>query len=202
MKQTQIVLIIFVIVVLLCFGLYVYAATYIFPIAPYWITQLPPNPPSPKIKYGEFDFKLEYEISGKRYVVEDTLVCEFDGFEVRALGGSKERKWKSRLKSGRARIVLLRTDDVEIFYDPGLSNSQAAIYMGDNKIYHGDNGSTFPNAWCRKISTDKNEKAYIIYAHEMLSEYKLQIVSWQPSDPIENDFSWFYFIGNPIIKLQ
>ncbi len=53
------------------FAFYVYIGTYVFPIAPYWITQLSPNPPSPEIEYGEFDFCLEYKVEGKDKVIKD-----------------------------------------------------------------------------------------------------------------------------------
>ena len=38
--------------------------------------------PEPRIKYGEFPFKLIYEIDGKTMTIEDTIICEFDGFKV------------------------------------------------------------------------------------------------------------------------
>lgn len=40
---------------------------------------LMPNPPSPKFTYGEFPFVLEYAINGERFVVEDTVICKYDG---------------------------------------------------------------------------------------------------------------------------
>ena len=35
-------------------------------------------PPLPKITYGEFPYRLEYEIDNKCYIVEDVLIAEFD----------------------------------------------------------------------------------------------------------------------------
>ena len=55
-----------------------------------------PDPPRPEITRGEFPFRLEYEIDGKRVVIEDTLICEFDGFGMNE-GAGKYRKWKGRL---------------------------------------------------------------------------------------------------------
>ena len=91
MRVTKIILLFLSIAVMLAgFLLYVYIGTYIFPIAPHWITQLPPNPPKPKIKYGEFNFKMIYSIDGTTKEVSNTLVCEFRGFEVRTVGGRKK----------------------------------------------------------------------------------------------------------------
>ena len=39
-----------------------------------------PAPPLPEITYGEFPFRLEYELNEKLHVIEDTLIVEFDGF--------------------------------------------------------------------------------------------------------------------------
>ncbi|USB32453.1 hypothetical protein [Paenibacillus sp. YPG26] len=58
-----------------------------------------PNPTRPSITYGEFPFQLEYELDGKRMIIEDILICEFDGFGTDE-GRGKYRKWKQRLASG------------------------------------------------------------------------------------------------------
>ena len=39
------------------------------------------NPPAPEITYGEFPIKVTCEINGEIKVIEDTVICEFDGFE-------------------------------------------------------------------------------------------------------------------------
>lgn len=81
----------------------------------YLDTLLQPNPPKPAIKYGEFPFKLEYELNGELIVIEDTLICEYDG--IKMVGGQKERSWTSRLASGgEDRIELLVLSDTEEWY--------------------------------------------------------------------------------------
>ena len=50
----------------------------------------------PEIRYGEFPFRLEYEINGERFVIEDTVICEFDGIGWNEAQG-KFRKWKDYL---------------------------------------------------------------------------------------------------------
>ena len=67
--------------------------------------QFSSNPASPQITYSEFPICLEYEIEDRHFKVEDTLVCEFDGFGFDE-GKGKFRKWKSYLKSGNTRITL------------------------------------------------------------------------------------------------
>ena len=104
MKSTKVFQMIFSITVVLLvifdvFSIYVYVGTYIFPIAPYWVTQLPPNPPEPKIKYGEFEFKMIYSIDRELKEISDVLVCEFKGFKVTSIGGSKKRVWSENIKN-------------------------------------------------------------------------------------------------------
>ncbi|MEK4455904.1 hypothetical protein [Paenibacillus sp. FSL R10-2748] len=55
--------------------------------------QLEPNPSHPEIAYGKFPFRLEYEINGQRKVIQDTLICEYDGIGSNEARG-KYRKWK------------------------------------------------------------------------------------------------------------
>ena len=58
-----------------------------------------PGPPTPKTTYGEFPFRIVYEIGGERYVIEDTLICEYAGRNKEGYTG-KELKWSGRLLSG------------------------------------------------------------------------------------------------------
>ena len=62
--------------------------------------------PKPEITYGEFPCVLTYEVNGEIKVIEDVIVCEFDGFEAANEAG-KYRKWKTYLKSGKEDMTLL-----------------------------------------------------------------------------------------------
>lgn len=55
-------------------------------------------PPKPEITYGDFDFKLVYEINGEIRMAEDTIVCGLDGFNVDD-GRGKTRRWKEKFKN-------------------------------------------------------------------------------------------------------
>lgn len=106
MKLTKIFLIILAIFILFSvWSVYVYVGTYVLPIAPHWVTQLPPNPPKPEIKYGEFKFKMTYYIDGKLKEISDVIVCEFKGFEVRIIGDSKKGYGLKILKT----IILMNS---------------------------------------------------------------------------------------------
>ena len=143
--------------------------------------QLGTTPPRPEITYGEFPFRLEYEINGERQVIQDTLICEFDGFGADE-GRGKYRKWKDRLASGNERITLLKVDNnKEIEFVPG----SAEYYMGDSDNGRGD--SSFPNAVY--FEKDSNgTKSGGVEAKELLDKYHIKLISWNPSPPIKNNF--------------
>jgi hypothetical protein len=156
-----------------------------------------PKPPAPQVTYGEFPFRLEYEIDGKGIVVEDTVICEYDGIGWNE-GVGKHRKWKSSLSDGKEYIVLVegknavpvrewKSDEIavyqEIFFNPGV----AGYYMGDTeqaKIY----STTFPDASYFEKYEDGSSMSGIISAKELLDRFKIKLLSWDHSQPIENSF--------------
>ncbi len=174
--------------------IYVYVGTYIFPIAPHWVTQLPPNPPKPKIRHGEFNFNLQYEINGENRNLKDTLVCDFDGFEVTQVGGPKNRVWRSYYENKQqnelftfrnepsdiVEIVLENTDNYKII----LGMPQAAELMGDI-----ERKTEVENEPCVKVY-DVNERYYVYpdRCDEILSECGFEVLEWKCDKPIENEF--------------
>lgn len=152
-----------------------------------------PNPPEPKIKYGEFPFKLEYKINGERKLIEDTLICKYDGIDMIGVG-EKRRKWKSYLKNGSKKIILLQINDTDyIYYNPGSPE----YYMGDEYIYTGCMGdSRNKNSYYEKFTDASFFKKYedgqaegIIRAEELIEKYDIELISWEPSPPIINEFN-------------
>jgi len=138
-----------------------------------------PNPPLPEIRYGEFPFKLVYTINGEVKVIEDTVICEFDGIGT-DLSTGKHRKWKSRLASGNEEVILLRIDATKyIYYLPGSSR----YYMGDLEKY-----ATWEHRFPNANIYDANSIPQRINADELLSEYGIKLISWEPSPPIVNSF--------------
>ena len=147
------------------------------------------DPPMPKIKYGEFPFRIEYEINSERKVVEDTVICEFDNVEREPdIGGGKYRKWKDRLASGGELEIFLFTDGKSsVYYNAG----RATYYMDDkdgknNMLYYQSNKYLSPCI----LYTNREDKSYldIITAEEMMEKYKAKLISWDFSEPIVNSF--------------
>lgn len=144
--------------------------------------QLEPNPPAPDIRYGEFPFRLEYEIDGQRKVIEDTLLCEFDGFGSDE-GRGKYRKWKQRLASGGTTEILL---DVHLSKEISFFPGSAEYYMGESDNV--ENDSSYPNA----VYFEKDGIVSIsgfIPADQLFEEYQIKLISWDASPPIKNEFT-------------
>jgi len=88
------------------------------------------SPEKPVIRYGEFPFRLVYEINGRRELIEDTLIIKYKGVGIDE-GRGKFRKWESRLASGNEGITLFKNELIEIYYP----YSSADYYMGDLEEY-------------------------------------------------------------------
>ena len=154
-----------------------------------WITigigiALQPNPPTPEIKYGEFPFKLTYEINGEEKIVEDTIICKFEGFGADE-GRGKYRKWKMYLASDNKedKVFLLNVDKTtNIFYTIG----SAEYYMND--IVNGWHVSDYSIVSFDAIFVKSNGLSGTVRAIELLSEYGIRIISFSSSDPIINNF--------------
>lgn len=139
------------------------------------------SPEKPAITYGEFPFRLEYEINGRREFMEDTLIIEYKGVGIDA-GRGKFRRWEDRLASGNERITLFKSDLIEIYYPHGGSK----YYMGDLEEYVSFNPA-FPNAAYMTIEKNITQSG-IITEDDLMEQYGIQLMSWDIADPIVNSF--------------
>ena len=152
------------------------------------------NPPKPEIVYGEFPFRLTYELDGKMKVIEDTVVCEFDGFYDSGSAG-KYRKWKSYLKSGNQRITLLDLRSLNETNELGQKMLELFFFYGSAEYYMDDELggnkrageiSTWVDYMYQTTDGTIGESAY--KADEAWEKYKIKLISWEPSSPIQNSF--------------
>ena len=136
------------------------------------------TPPRPEIKYGEFPFRLEYEINGQVVVVEDTIICKYKGVGYGISINKKYLKWESCLASGKEipwdKQVSLLIDEANQIY---LYLREASYYLGAQD----DDNEWSPVAWSPLIIG-------IISTDELWDKYNIRIISFEPSPPIENTF--------------
>lgn len=148
------------------------------------------NPPKPEITYGEFPISVKYEVNGEIKVIEDIVICEFDGFVSEGSNG-KHRKWKARLKSGNERIVLLRVENEDLTFEVSESYGQPDYYMGDLRYESNE-------AYEKKMSDDRYlgytqwengvQTGHSITKEEVWDDYRLKVIDVQYSPPIQNSF--------------
>lgn len=147
--------------------------------------------PEPKIKYGEFPFRLTYELNGETIMIEDTVICKFDGFKVMGEAG-KRRQWKTYLKSGNEQITLLDFRPLGEINQFGQTMLELFFSYGNAEYYMGDEYPSIPT-----VST------YIEYLYQTTDgiigssaytdnvaweKYKIKLISWEAAPPIENTF--------------
>jgi len=171
MNSAQLALIIIAIVVFCLFLL--------IPIGRYINVALGPNPPRPTITYGEFPFRLEYEINGEVVVVEDTVICKFDGFRINTDG--KSLQWKQYLASNKREdsVLLLKADiATKIYYTVG-----AAMYYMDADKYLPEYSIVRYDA----IYVTNNGSG-LVSAEKLFNNYGIRIISFEPSERIKNTF--------------
>ena len=150
------------------------------------------NIPEPSITYGEFAIKIEYKLNGKDMILEDVIICEYDGKETIGVAGTY-RKWKTRLKSGRERLTLLDLRDQKIVDEWGDEVLEFFFYFGNGEYYMGDSEKSRqrgPNFDAKMVDYLKNvngKEAYSAMSKEdVLEKYNLSIISCQISKPIKN----------------
>jgi len=156
------------------------AANVVFlPLGLYMVSCTQPNPPRPEITYGEFPFRIEYEKNGELVIVEDTIICKFDGVNINMGGNGKTLKWKSYFASGRESLrssyAVLTVDDANQIY---FSLGGADYYLGVEGVYFGF------NAW----QTGGMPSIRHIEPDELFHTYGIKLISYEFSQPIVNTF--------------
>ena len=108
---TKKIIMVIVALILVCvIGILIIASPWIMLAVGLWLS---PAPPKPEITYGEFDFKLVCEIDGEIQTIEDTIICEFDGFNIDEANG-KTRRWKEEFKNEQGNeLYAFRVEQID-----------------------------------------------------------------------------------------
>ena len=138
--------------------------------------------PEPRITKSEFPFEIVYELDGETVTVNDIFVCEYDGTSWNENTG-RQRQWRGYVKStGKDHVVLLEDGNLKFACKLG----SAAYYMGDPAW---ENAEKFtPSIYYVRTYESGGVSSGTAGIEAMLEEYKLKLVSWKLSDPIENTF--------------
>lgn len=154
------------------------------------------NELQPKIKHGEFPFKLKYELNGKSYDINDTVICDFEGFDISG-GFGKFRTWKENLESGKHRFTIILNENIHSVLQSGRVNKRSEVYFeyGDGNYYMGDPDGAIhamPH-FCYVETYEKSPKETHVEATPLTKEqlqkyFGIKIVEWTFSQPIKNTF--------------
>ncbi len=139
------------------------------------------NVSEPQIKEGEFPFEIVYEIDGKIVTINDVYVCEFDGFDWNE-GVGKHRKWKGYIKSsGEKELILLEDGDLKFAVNIGSPE----YYMNDPNCSYSENT---PSIYYIKPNEFGGTTSGVLNIEPLLEQYKLKLVNWEFSEPLQNSF--------------
>ncbi len=156
--------------------------------------------PAPQITEGEFPFVLEYEMDGQRYIIEDTVVCSFDGYDLSDPFPfiDYSRSWYQSLKSGeeQKRLILELDKNTESVLTKGRINTESNVnlFYGSGGYYLGDPEDSKRVPCINYVEEYKTTEKVIHYevtklTNEQLEEYfGIKIVRFEFSSPIENRF--------------
>ncbi len=172
---------------------------------PWWLIAVglyfSPAPPKPEITYGEFDFKLVYEINGEIRTVEDTIVCEFDGFNVDE-GRGKTRRWKEKFKNEQGNeLYAFRAEDPAYYkksksdynkivlentghYKIVLGVANAEYFLGEPENKQKSPITPSIEVYDMRIGYYKDPQE----GNEFLKKYDFKVLSWKCDEPIQNTF--------------
>ncbi len=156
--------------------------------------------PAPQITEGEFPFVLEYEMDGERYLIEDTVVCSFDGYDLSNPFPflDYERSWYASLKSGdeSKRVLIEFEPNVESVLVKGRINTESKVilYYGHGGYYLGDptEKERYPYInYSETYQTSENtsQVEFTELSFQQLEQcFGIKIIRFEFSNPIKNQF--------------
>ena len=151
----------------------------------------------PELKYGEFPFVVEFIMNGENYIIEDTVVCEFSGFDPSL---PTVRAWSSYLKSGNeTKCELIREENVYSVLKPSRVNelSRLVLDYGSAEYYMDDpqgrsmidKEATFEYRENWKASEKVTDVEHTKLNSKQLRKYfNIEIIRFEFSKPIKNKF--------------
>jgi len=135
------------------------------------------DPPKPEITYSESPFTFVYELNGEEKVIEDTLICEYDGILVYGGIPNKKIEWEYSLKSGNKRLTLLQIDATNEIYIP-LPDLRELKEENGEEVY-----SIAPYRYDAEDDPQHNRRGFYVSDEELLNKYGIRIISCEMASP-------------------
>ena len=156
--------------------------------------------PAPKITEGNFPFVLEYELDGQRYLIEDTVVCTFAGYDLSNPFPfyPYSRTWYESLESGKEeqRLIIEFDENTESELVPGRINqeSRVILFYGGGGYYLGDpndrdRGPCINYVEHYQTGPKEHTREVTALSHEQLQAlFGIKVIRFEFASPIENSF--------------
>lgn len=157
------------------------------------------NQVPPQITEGEFPFVVEYEIDGNTYIIEDTVICSFSGYDYSAWF-TKPRTWNEYLKSrGEGKTVIFQEENNYSVLKPRRLNERSRVVLnyGSAEYYMGDpnqRGMIYAKPffyYSERYATDErttHNTGTELSEEELEKHFGIKIKRFEFSKPIKNKF--------------
>lgn len=137
------------------------------------------KPPKPEVTSGEFPFKLVYEINGETVTVEESYSFEYVGAKWNWNAGWSN-EWDACIgNTGEEAVVMTQNGNTKIYASVG----NVKYYLGGYEEPDYD-----PLAFYEYTANGRATSFFRLSEDELWEQYKIKIVSWEHSEPIENTF--------------
>lgn len=135
------------------------------------------KPSKPTITHGEFLFELVYEYNGKEITIRDTIICDYNGSSF-ALDGGNHRDWTCVIKNNNNYGRYIIDENIrDLYIQVPL---EADYYMGAPNV-----NSEIAKPYIYYID---DSTGTVYYEQDLSNVVGAKIVSWNPSEPIQNTF--------------
>lgn len=135
-------------------------------------------PAEPNITHGEFPFELVYEYKGNTYTIQDTIICDYEGYSY-SLDGGNSRDWDYSFKNNEEYgCYYIDKDNEPYLYI--LVPSASEYYMGVPESSE-EECEPYIIYMDEETGTNYNEK-------EEIPSIGVKIIKWTPSKPLVNQF--------------
>ena len=134
-------------------------------------------PSEPKIKHGEFPFELVYKYKGEQYTIEDTIVCDYNGYSWSLDGGNK-RDWTCELSKddNYGQYYIDKENEPSLYIKVPIV---ADYYMGDKKV---NKDSAHPLI----MYIDESTGTYY-QEKDKVDVVDIMIISWNSDKPLKDN---------------
>ena len=138
---------------------------------------------------------VEYEIDGERYVIEDTVICSYYGYDHSIPEPFRSRMYLTHLKNESTRILIEFEENSESLMRKGRINEESRILLqcGDGDYYLNDpDGGSPPRITYNehyKVGDNATKWDLTDLSFEELEEiFGIKIIRFEFCEPIENTF--------------